>query len=200
MTPRSSEDNQKIRDERRMHILLASAKVFARKGLAATRITDVAAAAGMSHGLVYHYFASKDDLFLALVEWASSGSLGAIKRAAAAPGGALERLRTLVSMMMGSARQQSDVFLVMYQVAVGESVPEQARAMVINQGAEQIAIMSQLIAEAQAAGEAIAGSPQQLTTILLSTIEGLANFSAMYGDAIPGGFPDPDMVLRTVTG
>jgi AcrR family transcriptional regulator len=58
--PRPSTENQRIRDERHRHLLRAAARVFARKGLMATTISDIAAAAHVSHGLAYHYFASLD--------------------------------------------------------------------------------------------------------------------------------------------
>ncbi len=59
MSPRKEEQNQQIRDERREEILQAALRVFARKGLVAAKITDIANAAGLSHGLIYHYFSSK---------------------------------------------------------------------------------------------------------------------------------------------
>ena len=65
---RSAKDNQEIRDARREEILAAAARVFAEKGLANTKISDIASAAGLSHGLVYHYFESKDAVFGAIVD------------------------------------------------------------------------------------------------------------------------------------
>ena len=53
--------------EKRLKILEASIHVFARQGFAAGRISDIADQAGVAHGLVYHYFDSKeailDELF-----------------------------------------------------------------------------------------------------------------------------------------
>jgi Bacterial regulatory proteins, tetR family len=49
--PRPSNENQRIRDERHAHILRAAAHVFARKGLMATTISDIAAAALVAMGL-----------------------------------------------------------------------------------------------------------------------------------------------------
>lgn len=42
--------------------------VFAEKGFGATRMGDVAAAAGVAHGTVYTYFATKEDVLLAVLE------------------------------------------------------------------------------------------------------------------------------------
>ncbi|HLV78882.1 MAG TPA: TetR/AcrR family transcriptional regulator [Chthonomonadaceae bacterium] len=56
-------------DERRRQILEGALQVFATKGFLAATNKDVAAAASIhSPGLIYHYFASKEDLLRAVVE------------------------------------------------------------------------------------------------------------------------------------
>ena len=48
----------------------AACRVIREKGFHQARITDIAHAAGISYGLVYHYFKSKTDLFDAILkEW-----------------------------------------------------------------------------------------------------------------------------------
>src|SRR2546423_6751652 len=53
---------------RRDLILDAAADVFGRLGFGATRMEDVAEAAGVAKGLLYKHFPSKDAMFEALVE------------------------------------------------------------------------------------------------------------------------------------
>ena len=65
--PRTEEANRKIRDEQRSNILDAARKVFARKGSSAT-MAEVAEEAGVSDGLAYRYFPSKDAIFKDLAE------------------------------------------------------------------------------------------------------------------------------------
>ncbi|MHB8233357.1 MAG: TetR/AcrR family transcriptional regulator [Solirubrobacteraceae bacterium] len=48
-------------DKRRL-ILDAAVRVFARQGFHACRVSDIADEAGVAYGLVYHYFASKDEV------------------------------------------------------------------------------------------------------------------------------------------
>jgi AcrR family transcriptional regulator len=60
---------QAVFDERRQQIMDGALKVFARKGFTQATNKDVAEAAGInSPGLIYHYFASKEDLLRAVVE------------------------------------------------------------------------------------------------------------------------------------
>ncbi len=49
-------------------LLAASARVFARKGLKAARMSDVAAEMGVAHGTLYNYVESKEALFYLLVD------------------------------------------------------------------------------------------------------------------------------------
>jgi TetR/AcrR family fatty acid metabolism transcriptional regulator len=54
--------------EKKKAVLAAARSVFARKGLAAAKIEDVAVEAGIGKGTIYEYFKSKDDIFFALFE------------------------------------------------------------------------------------------------------------------------------------
>jgi len=48
--------------DRRRDLLDAAARVFARKGFHASRVGDIAEEAGVAHGLLYHYFRSKEEV------------------------------------------------------------------------------------------------------------------------------------------
>jgi AcrR family transcriptional regulator len=56
------------RRDARQELLSAAADVFAERGFHNASIDEIAERAGYSKGAVYWHFASKDDLFLALVE------------------------------------------------------------------------------------------------------------------------------------
>ncbi len=56
------------RRDRREDILKASLHLFAKKGFHGTSMRDIARQADITEGLIYHYFASKRDLFTAIIE------------------------------------------------------------------------------------------------------------------------------------
>ena len=56
------------RRDRREDILSASLQLFAEKGFHGTSMRDIAREADITEGLIYHYFASKRDLFRAIIE------------------------------------------------------------------------------------------------------------------------------------
>ena len=53
-------------EDKRRQLLDAAVRVFARKGFHASRVGDIAEEAGVAHGLLYHYFKSKDQVLEAV--------------------------------------------------------------------------------------------------------------------------------------
>jgi len=56
------EDDARAAAEKRKLILEAAVRVFADHGYHGSRVSDIARDAGVAHGLLYHYFASKEDV------------------------------------------------------------------------------------------------------------------------------------------
>src|SRR5438445_7394577 len=55
-------DRSTGQEDKRRLILDAAVCVFARKGFHSSRVGDIAEEAGVAHGLLYHYFSSKDEV------------------------------------------------------------------------------------------------------------------------------------------
>ena len=62
-----AEKSAALADKRRQ-LLDAAVRVFARKGFHASRVGDIAEEAGVAHGLLYHYFKSKDEVLQAVFQ------------------------------------------------------------------------------------------------------------------------------------
>lgn len=62
----TGEPRTKPAEERRADLLRAGQALFVSKGIAATKLEEITDGAGVSKGLFYVYFRSKDDLVLAL--------------------------------------------------------------------------------------------------------------------------------------
>lgn len=67
-------------DVRRAQILNAAAIVFADRGFPATRISDIAAQAGVAQGTVYRFFSSKDDIASAIFDIGQAESRACLER------------------------------------------------------------------------------------------------------------------------
>jgi len=82
-TERRRLTREESRQRTREHLLDAVADVFGRRGFHAASVEEVAEAAGFSKGAVYSNFASKDDLFLALLDRHLDQELHAVAQRAA---------------------------------------------------------------------------------------------------------------------
>lgn len=64
-------------DERRIEICRAALRVIAERGFAGTTLRDVAAEAGVAHGLLRHYFGGRDALLAAAFDLAVTEAMAA---------------------------------------------------------------------------------------------------------------------------
>lgn len=67
------------KEDRPQEITAAALEAFAEKGYSATRVTDVAKRAGVSKGLLYLYFRTKEELFKAVIKSFVSPRIDALK-------------------------------------------------------------------------------------------------------------------------
>ncbi|MCE9650834.1 MAG: TetR/AcrR family transcriptional regulator [Parvibaculum sp.] len=70
--PPAAPKRQRRKEARPAEIMSAALHLFSERGFATTRLEDVAEAAGVSKATIYLYFASKDDLFKAIVREVAS--------------------------------------------------------------------------------------------------------------------------------
>jgi AcrR family transcriptional regulator len=101
------------RPGRREELLAAAVRVFARKGYHTCRVSDIAEEAGVSHGLVYHYFASKDEVLETIFRenWGPIGS--AIAEIGTASEPAPEQLRKVAALVLHAWRRDPETVRVL---------------------------------------------------------------------------------------
>lgn len=187
--PRTKETFQQIRDQRRTQILHIATKVFAEKGFAGTKISDIAEAAGISQGLLYRYFANKEEMLGALLEEATQTAITLAEAALERPQGPWEGLYWLTEQLLEVMRTQPDLCYCFSQVS---AVPGILREV----GASLDTALRRLIVAAQATGEASKRDPDQLVLLYLCIIQGIAAGTLVYGKRITAHFPDAELVLK----
>ena len=77
-------------------IVLASARLFARKGYSATSIADISNEVGVTKGALYHHFAGKEAIFYAVVSRIRSTWQSTVARPVVSARDSLERLQILL--------------------------------------------------------------------------------------------------------
>lgn len=68
MSPRSPQQYKTIRNEKRQLIMEVALRLFAKEGFHSTSVAKIAKEAGISKGLLYNYFKSKEELFMQIIE------------------------------------------------------------------------------------------------------------------------------------
>lgn len=136
-------------EDRRRSILDAAVRVFARKGLHGARVSDIAAEAGVAHGLLYHYFRSKDEVLETVFRETWAAMLAAIAEVERAGEPAREQLRKLVAIVLRTWRRDPDLVRVL--------VREVTRSAHVEQEIEEIraafAAIERIVERGQESGE-----------------------------------------------
>lgn len=70
-----------VRENRRDLLLHAAARLFREKGYARATIRDLARAVDLQSGSIFHYFGSKDDILVAVMENAITGAVAQLLQA-----------------------------------------------------------------------------------------------------------------------
>ncbi len=197
--PRSDEENLRIREERRTSILDVSVAVFAKKGLGATRIADIAEAGDISQGLIYRYFNNKEEIYQAIIERIQSGTSQLAQQALNQPGSPLEKLRWLLEVYTAYVWQRPHFALVMELALINEAMPEEIHALAFKQVNMVVGTIHQLIIEGQENHEIIEHDPGALAAMVLACLSGL-NAGAAYIPQMLGisGQPDVELILRMI--
>jgi len=106
-------DRSIAQEEKRRLILEAAIRVFARKGYHTCRVGDIAEEAGVAHGLLYHYFASKEAVLETVFRENWSLLVDAVRAVEATGDPALEQLRHVAAILLRSWRDSPDLVRVL---------------------------------------------------------------------------------------
>ena len=113
--PRSAELNAKMRDGAVAAIKRAALELFSARGFHAASIADIARRARVAKGLIYNYFASKDELLVAIIRdrlrAVTSSAVAAPDHASASPA---VRLREQVTRATARALNERDLYRVYF--------------------------------------------------------------------------------------
>jgi AcrR family transcriptional regulator len=196
MSPRSAQANQHLHEQQKERILSAALPVFAHKGLAATRMADIAAAAEMGYGSVYHYFPDKEAIFTALIQQMMQGSLQYTQQALAMPGTPWERLEWWLAGTIGWVRQHPEIALFITQVLSNEEEHQALQHLVYQLRRTAQNELRRLIVEGQEAGQVVSGNADQLAIAVQSCLHGFAIEAAFDPEWAHEHFPDAELLLR----
>lgn len=164
-----SRDEQK--EQRYQLIIIKALELFVKKGYRETKVSDIAKAANMSTGLMFHYFESKEQLYEQLVKMGLEGTKSPSKMQYNTP---VEYFSKFLDELFAYTKQQPWVvwmFVLMFQARRGDGVPEHIReiAMQVNQVEES----ARIIEKGQVQGVFREGDPYALSFAFWGSVQGI---------------------------
>ena len=150
-------------EEKRRVILDAAVRVFAHKGFHTSRVGDIASEAGVAHGLLYHYFSSKDEVLETIFRENWSVLVERIHAVEDSGEPAREQLRHVAAILLRTWRHQPDVVrVVVREIARSPDIQERIGELV-----KPIDSIRRIIEQGQASGEFRAELNPRLAAVML---------------------------------
>jgi len=168
-------DQQTARSARRTsgptreRLLAGAREAFAERGFASTRVADIVALAGTSHGTFYTYFDDKRDALLTLTQEAASAIYGAAV-APIAPGqpeSAREAIRARMAVFFRTYSEWWDVVRTWDHASAIHPEVDELRARIRGSIVEQLC---RVLARERERGQVDAGLDLQITAIALTAM------------------------------
>ena len=180
--------SQQYRDARRDQILNAARRCFLRDGFHATSMQDLFAEAGLSSGAVYRYFASKDDVIIAIAEDNMRGVVEMIRDVAAQqpsqPAGAVLADVLEVVQARDARNGLGKLALLVWAEALrSPSIAGRFKTMLT----QMRALFAEIVREHQSPGDV---SADAMAAALFSVLPGYILQLALLGPEAVAGVPD----------
>ena len=194
---RGIESNAKMKEERQRLIRSHALRLFALNGLAATKISHIAKAAGMSQGLMYHYYQSKEEIYVELIGHAFERMNQAVRELEAMNLSPKEKLELAVKELLAGFKNSDEVgftHLLIAQATASEAIPLEAKKIIEKENRIPYQVIRKIVEEGQQSGEIIDRDPEALTLMFWTCIKGLALHTVTHGKEV--NLPDPEMLMR----
>ncbi len=168
------------REKRRQEIIETALDLFIRKGYAATKISDIAQSVGMSVGLLFHYFVSKEKLYENLIQYGVSGPMSTMVQTDKEPLKFFEDTSEHIFNNIHTQPFIAKMFVLMNQAFFNETAPKGVKDLL--QGFDIYTPTSLLMKKGQANGTIRDGDPYALGIAYWCAIRGIAEQVAVNPD------------------
>ena len=196
--PRTKEQNEKMREEKKALIKKGAVKLFASKGFFATTIKDIANEVSVAQGLVYHYYQSKDDIYLEVISHALDMMNEAVEGLKKSNQPADEKIRDAIRELFKTI-QTSDTFNQTVRIIISAknstAIPEKVKAVLDEKRDIPYQVLSEIFKTGQQEGTIIEEDPYTLSIVFWTFINGLAIYKSTREESKV--FPKPEILLKT---
>jgi AcrR family transcriptional regulator len=182
-------------DDRTQELLDAALQVFARRGYRNTRLDDVAEAAGVTKGTIYHYFDTKEALLLRVIEHYETLAFGRVDDALrddSLP--ASTRIRLVVRKVFSRGDSSRDLLALLIR-GIAHEVPHVHERWLQHGPVRLWTLLGRLVEEGKATGEFRPDADGDAGARLLVSGLMLQLMWQQYGSAVPALAIDTDRLL-----
>ncbi len=109
--------NNELVEKRRKQIVIAAVRLFSQKGFYKTTIKELADEAGISHGNIYDYVGSKEDILFLIHEFMCELEEASLRRSLTSGGNSLEHLSRIIRSQFNVMYEWSDTLKLIYRDA-----------------------------------------------------------------------------------
>lgn len=173
--PKTKEQFELIKNESKSKIVVAGLKLFIEKGLLATSVSEIASSAGISKGLMYHYYKSKEDLYYELVGNAINSSKDYMYDIFNLDKSPEEKIKLISRKMIDNINKDDETaqyFVFINRFLITENISEKAKELIEN-AYIPIELTEKIIFQGQKLGQFKSGDSKAMALLYWSAIHGL---------------------------
>lgn len=173
--PRTKEQFEEMRKATRNKIQSAAMKLFVQKGFGSTNVQEIADLAGISIGLLYRQYRTKEELFSDLVEYSLTGikSITDLFKQDDSPKKLISQFVDEVYNDMINGEELANLLILMTQSFLSGAANLKQNE-IIELDTKMLQATAKLIERGQRLGEFRPGNPYELAEFFFSAIQGLA--------------------------
>ncbi len=189
--PRTKEQFEAMRLATSEKILAAAGELFAKKGLAGTNVQEIADLAGISIGLLYRHYKTKEELFDALVSEASDG-LAEVAKLFLSDAPPVKIIENFCKEVVTDVEKNDDfnnsIMLITQAITSGNQ--SAALQTLLMRDKEMFDALKKLVERGQSERVCRPGNPYDLALLFCSMLQGISQFKLVLKEEYKAPAPE----------
>lgn len=143
MSPRTKQQNEEIRNKTKQQIIDAALELFGKEGFSKTSISAIATKAGISKGLIYHYFKSKVDILENIFHQMMNPTDDIFSlQSELAPA---DKMKLIIESSISSITNTPELMRLMISLALQPDAVKSVQGLIDNERVKQIAMITEIL-------------------------------------------------------
>ncbi len=185
-TQESLSRKEREKRARQQDILKAARELFLSKGYRETTLDEIAHQAEFGKGTLYNYFASKEEIFHAIIDQAIEDTLSLTREAASTPGSIREKLKAFALRTIRYVRENGELLHIIYHELHREATPDNRSKFeyLVDRARSVWGLLGEILQEGMESGTILKRDPMQYVVLFDGMVRGYC-FKAFSVDKAP---------------